>query len=62
MQVGDLVKYHRAGKRPEAGLVFDIDERRDTYGYSVNYYCVKFSDTSLKLSEERLEVISSASR
>ena len=60
MQVGDLVKYHRAGKCPKAGLIFDIDERIDAYGYSVNYYCVKFSDTSLKLSEERLEVISAS--
>ena len=57
MKVGDLVKYHRAGKCPAVGVVYDIDDRVDAYGYPVDYYCVHFSDSTDMLSEDRLEVI-----
>ena len=58
MKVGDLVKYHRAGKSPQIGLVFDTDERvaGSVYGV-VDYYCIQFSDTALKLSGDHIEVL-----
>jgi len=58
MQVGDLVKYHRAGRPPKIGIVFDVDLCTGTYEGSVTYYCVNFVDNALKLREDHLEVIS----
>jgi hypothetical protein len=57
MKVGDLVKYHRAGRPPKIGIVSDVDLRSDTYGGCVPYYCVEFADNAFILRDDHLEVI-----
>ena len=56
MKVGDLVKYHRAGRPPKIGIVSDIDEFPSTDNL-ITYYFVEFADKAMKLREDHLEVI-----
>ena len=58
MKIGDLVKYHRAGRPPKIGIVLDVNLRSGTYVGSASYYIVEFADNALKLREDHLEVIS----
>jgi len=58
MKIGDLVKYHRAARPPQIGIVLDVNLRSGTYDGSISYYHVEFADNALKLLEDHLEVIS----
>ena len=58
MKVGDLVKYHRAGKSPKIGIVTKLSERSLPHGCTAFYCFVNFTDTQLKLRDDHLEVIS----
>ena len=60
MKVGDLVKYHRAGKSPKLGIVLDVEPRSGTYVGGASYYIVEFTHDvrTMKLRKDHLEVIS----
>jgi len=58
MKIGDLVKYHRAGRPPKIGIVSDVDLCSSTYGGSIAaYYCVEFADNAFILRDDHLEAI-----
>jgi hypothetical protein len=62
MKVGDLVKYHRAGRPPKIGIILDIHlgSTHIQYGDTFYYY-VNFCDNLMKLRKDHLEIISEIS-